>query len=139
MAATTRERLTEFFGNVPARGTFPIAANTKVLKGTLVGLDSTGRVKPAGDGATTILGMTSANYSSLDGTTTDQDVEIEYGTFGWNNAPGELAVEASDVGSNCYVLDNQTVSKTGTVVAGVVVDVRNGAVRVWSGPFGYGG
>jgi hypothetical protein len=107
-----------------------------VLKGVLVGINSDGFVYEADDiSVVKVLGKSSATFDNSLGDDGDLYVEIEYGTFSWNNTVGAGAVSTGDVGETCFVADNQTVSMTGTVAAGVVVDVQKNQVRVWSGPF----
>jgi hypothetical protein len=145
MAATTIERLTEFFGLLPARGTYPIAANTKILKGTLVGLDSSGRAIAATTAATTVrvVGKASSTVnnltgSELGGAAAAADLEVEFGTFDWANSAGADEIAADDVGKLCYAVDNQTVALTsdgGTrQIAGLIAGFYNSKVQVWTNP-----
>ena len=138
MAAATIERLTEFYGNIPARGTLPIGANTKVLKGTLVGINNLGFVYEVGkyDSLVKVLGKASATFDNTGGDAGALNVEIEYGTFGWVNGTNDgNKLSISDIGKIVFALDNQTVAKIGTLIAGVLVDVKYGLARVWCGPF----
>jgi len=136
MANATIERLTEKHTSPPAIGTLPIGAAKRVLKGVLVGIDANGFVGEAGStGIVKILGMASATIDNRLGAAGDIMVDIQYGTFSWNNDTGSGAVKLGDIGKLCYAADNQTVSMVGTLVAGIVVDVNEKFVRVWSGPF----
>lgn len=145
MTATLTERMTKFAGLVPSRGTFPIAANTKILKGTIVGLDSSGRIVPGGtiaSGCLYAIGKASATVNNLTGSDLGgaagaADVEVEYGVFGWESATGGDEITADDVGKVCFVLDNQTVALTNQTdtlgEAGYVSEVRSGKVFVEMG------
>ena len=57
----------------------------------------------------------------------------------WQERLSALIAAAADVGGVCYVIDDQTVGKTGgtnSIVAGLVYDVEN-AVKVRTGEEGY--
>lgn len=145
MTVTAIERLTQYYGAIPARGTFPIAANTKILKGTLVGLDSAGRAIAATTAATCVrvVGKASSTVnnltgSELGGAAAAADVEVEYGVFNWANSAGADEIAADDVGKLCYAVDNQTVALTsngGTrQIAGLIAGYYNSQVQVWTNP-----
>lgn len=147
MTATTNERLTEFAGVIPSRGTFGIKANVLILKGTMVAIDSAGRAMPAGlvaSGALAAVGKASATYdnrtgSALGGAADAADVEVEYGVFGWLSASGGGDdILADDVGKVAYMADNQTVALTNGTdtrgIAGYITEVRNGLVYVHQNP-----
>ena len=147
MTATTTERLTDGAGPHPSRGTAPIAANTLIRKGWLIGFDANGRVVPGGtiaSGCVAGVGVSSATYdnrngSELGGAAGAVDVEIEYGIFGFlSKAGGGDDIAADDVGKVCYVVDNQTVALTNGAdtrgIAGFISEVRNGLVYVFMGP-----
>lgn len=147
MTATTTERLTDGAGTNPSRGTAPIAANTLIRKGWLVGFDANGRVVPGGtiaSGCVAGVGVASATYdnrtgSELGGAAGAVDVEIEFGVFGFlTKTGGGDDIAADDVGKVCYVVDNQTVALTNGAdtlgIAGFITEVRNGFVYVYMGP-----
>jgi len=145
MTATTIERLTEFYGLVPARGTYPIAANTKILKGTLVGLDSAGRaiaattaatcVRVVGKASSTVNNLTGSELGGAAGAT---DLEVEHGIFNWMNSAAADEIAADDIGKLCYAVDNQTVALTsdgGTrQIAGLIVGFYYGFPQVYTSP-----
>jgi hypothetical protein len=140
------ERMTKFAGVIPSRGTFPIKANTRIFKGSMVGLDSSGRAMPAGllaGGTVAAVGKASATYdnrtgSELGGSAGAVNVEVEYGVFGWKSAADADAIAADDVGKVCFVDDDQTVALTNGTdtrgIAGYISEVRDGQVYVWMGP-----
>lgn len=142
MTATTNARLTDFAGAYPARGTFPIAADTLILKGTMVALDSSGRAQEANtiaNGAVAAVGKASATYDNTGGSAGAMDVEVEFGVFGWlTKTGGGDDIAADDVGKVCYMVDNQTVALTSDSsargIAGFVTEVREGKVYVFQGP-----
>lgn len=135
MTALAIERLTESLGILPTRGSFPIAANTIIYKGSLVGEDSAGRAIPATLLATCIrvLGKASSTIdnrtgSALGGAASAAYVEVEYGTHNWANSAAGDAIAADDIGKLCYAVDDQTVALTsngGTrPIAGLIADFK---------------
>jgi hypothetical protein len=145
MPALTQDHLPIFAGLVPARGTFPISANTRLFKGALLGKNSSGQVIPGGPlagGTVAIVGVSSAQYNNLTGgefggLANSVDVEAEYGVFGFNIS-STAAVTAADVGTVVFCEDDNTISRTSQTstlaAAGVLTEVRNGKAFVWIGP-----
>lgn len=147
MTATTTERLTPGAGTAPSRGTIPIAADTLIRKGWLVGLDVNG-LAVAGDtianGCLVGVGVASATVdnrtgSELGGAAGAADVEVEYGVFGFaSKTGGGDDIAAVSVGEPCFVVDNQTVALTNGTdtrgIAGFISEVRAGVVFVYMGP-----
>jgi len=137
MPALTQERLTDFFGTVPARRTLPMKAATTVFKGAMVGVDNAGNAQPAGllaGGTVRVRGVaqhTQANPGAAGAT----KVECAPGVYRMNNHGADLVV-AADVGADCFVVDDNTVAKTNGTntrpVAGKVEAVEpDGTVRVF--------
>ena len=142
MSALTTERLTDFAGTAPARGTYPIAANTRIFKGALVAVDSSGRAIPAtiaASGAVKIVGVSGATYdnrngSALGGAAAACDVEVQFGVFSFATS----TIAADDVNTIAYALDDQTVELTdgggaARRPAGIITEVRDGLAYVWGG------
>jgi hypothetical protein len=146
MTALALERLTPFAGVVPSRGTYPVAANTRIFKGSIVCLNASGDAIPGDDaagGAVVCVGKASSTIdnrtgSPAGGSAGDIDVEVEFGVFGWENSASTEEVTNADVGTVVYVVDDQTVGETDAsatlVAAGVCTEVRDGKVWVWMGP-----
>ncbi len=143
MTALAIERLTPFAGITPARGTYPIAANTRIFKGSLVAINSSGQAIPAttaAGGAVKIVGVSSATYdnrngSELGGLAAAVDVEVTFGVFGFKTS----TIAADDIGTVAYALDDQTVELTdgggaARRPAGVITEVRDSLAYVWVGP-----
>ena len=147
MPALSLERMTEFAGTIPSRGTYPIAANVQIFKGAIVGIDSSGRAVPGdtiANGCAKVVGKASASYdnrtgSALGGSAAAVDVEVEYGVFEYVSASGGGDdIAADDVGKVVFVVDDQTVALTSDTdtraIAGLVTEVRDSKVFVWMGP-----
>lgn len=138
MTALAQERLTDFFGNVPARRTLPVKAAAKPFKGGMVGIDSSGNAMAAGllaGGTVRVVGVASATADNSTGAAGAIKCEAIPGVFRFLNHGADL-VTAADVGADCYCVDDQTVAKTsGTntrAVAGKVQMVESdGTVRVY--------
>ncbi len=147
MTALVRERLTDFAGVVPSRGTYPIKANVQIFKGAMVGLDSAGRAMPAGaisTGCLKVVGKASATYdnttgSELGGDADATDVEVEFGGFAWENGADDDEVAAADLPCVVYADDDQTIALTDQsstlVPAGYATEITEaGEVVVWTHP-----
>lgn len=127
------ERMTSFAGMVPARGTYPIAANVLIEKGHIVCLDANGRAVPgAASGALKCVGKASATYDNLGGPAAakDLDVEVEFGVFGYAGP----TLNDTHVPRVVFVASSTSVALTGTVVAGVLTERREGQAWTWMGP-----
>jgi len=141
MTATTIERSFNITAPLtPARGTFPIAANTLLLFGTIACLDASDRLAVPGAGldAVGILPQTYRNRTTdpSGGAAGAIDGEVIYGVHG-------LLIDGTTPRPRqvVYVVDNQTVSVDpagGRGIAGIVSEVRteNGVARayVYMGP-----
>jgi hypothetical protein len=141
MTALAQERLTDFAGTVPSRGTYPVAASTKIFKGSIVCLNASGNAIPGDDiaaGATITVGKASATIDNTSGAAGDVDVEVEFGVFGWENSGGAEEITAADIGTVVFVVDDQTVGETNAgatlIAAGICTEIRDGQVFVWMGP-----
>lgn len=140
------ERMTDFAGVVPSRGTYPIAANTKIEKGKIVCLDSSGRAiegTTLSGGATVAVGKASSTVnnltgSDLGGSAEAADQEVEFGVFGWKNSSSTDEIANDDAGKVAYVVDDETVALTSgssaRTPAGIISEVRNSKVYVWMSP-----
>jgi hypothetical protein len=141
MTALAQERLTDFAGVVPSRGTYPVAATTTIYKGSLVCLDASGNAIPGdtiANGAVIAVGKASATVDNSAGAAGDLDVEVEFGVFGWENSAAAEEITAADIGTIVFVVDDQTVGETNAgatlIAAGICTEIRDGQVFVWMGP-----
>lgn len=132
MAALTQSRNTEERSGDFVEG--GVAASTKIYQGALVAVDADGFFVP-GSTATTLRGVGRAesevdNSSGSDG---DEIIRIKRSIFPFANSASTDEITRADIGSLCYIVDDQTVAKTdGTEtrsVAGKVYDVD--AKGVW--------
>ena len=113
MAAATTERDRNGGPLLPSKGTFPVAANTLIYKGTMVALTNVSGVDhaiAAVDGNGDIVGVAAHTInnltgSSLGGAAGATDVEVEYGLSSF-----ELSGTAPRAGQKVFALDNQTVT-----------------------------
>jgi len=112
----------------------PVAASVKIFGGALVATDANGRVTP-GAVATTLkgAGRAEALADNSSGAAGAINVQVRKGVFKFANSPGD-AIAAADIGNDCYIEDDQTVSKTdGTAtrsVAGKIFAVDSDGVWV---------
>lgn len=110
----------------------PAAAAKLFYGGAIVARDAAGNATP-GATATDILGMgrCKEQVDNSAGLAGDLRVEIEKGIFHFANSATDPVVVA-DIGSNCYIVDDQTVSHTDTnqSVAGIVFDLDANGVWV---------
>lgn len=134
MAALTADRST------PARAnsdfSFPVAAATKIFAGSIVAINTATTYAIKGTVATTLkaVGMAIEQADNSAGANGDVRVKVRRGLFQFaNSAAGDL-ITLADVGSDCYIVDDQTVAKTNGAatrsVAGKVRDVDAGGVWV---------
>ena len=133
MTATSLERDTQRRdGKMAAYG---VLANTKVLAGTLAALTATGFAQGGATAATLkAVGVFDATVDNTGGA--DGALKATVRRDGWfrfaNSAAADL-ITVAEIGSSCYIVDNQTVAKTdGTGTRSVAGKVRDvGADGVW--------
>jgi hypothetical protein len=120
MAALTGPR------NTPRRGTLdpafpvyepiPVAADTKIWVGSMVGMTTAGVLVPAAiTVGLKVLGRAVDTFDNLDGSAGDINGIAERGSFSWANGAGDDEIEVADIGSPAYALDDQTVGIRATV------------------------
>ena len=132
MAATTVDRATQ--RRDAAQFQFPVAAATKIPAGVIVAINASA-LAVNGATSTTLkaVGVSEAAADNSAGAASAINVKVRRGChkFG-NSASGDL-ITLAEVGTDCYIVDNQTVAKTNgsstRSVAGKVRDVE--ADGVW--------
>lgn len=114
--------------------TLMAAAAKKYFAGSLVARDANGRATP-GATATTLRGIGRCTETVDNSTGADDaaEVTVERGIFLFKNSGGDPVTRA-DIGADCYIVDDETVSKSNAggntqSVAGKVHDVD--AQGVW--------
>lgn len=125
--------------NTPSRDNtefgFPVAAATKLYAGSLACLNASGYLTK-GAVATTLktVGVVQATVDNTAGANAAVTAKVKRGCFRFGNSTSTDLIALTEVGSSCYVVDDQTVAKTnGTStrsVAGIVRDVDTDGVWV---------
>jgi predicted RecA/RadA family phage recombinase len=111
MTALTSDRSTpERLGDYRAA---PVAANVKIHDGALLMRDVNGNVKP-GAIATGSVGVGRAENvaDNTGGQAGDITVSYRSGIFAFENSGGGDAIDATDTGNVCYIVDDQTLAAT---------------------------
>lgn len=132
--ALSKERNTVQYGSdpVPALLSLPVAASTTVYQGALVVI-SAGYAAPASTATGLIAaGRAEETADNSAGAAGALSVTVRRGVFKFAN--GADAVAQANVGTNCYIVDDETVAATdgtGTrSVAGTVISVDSSGVFV---------
>jgi hypothetical protein len=119
----------------------PVAAATKIWAGALVVL-AAGYAKGGVNGVGLIaVGRAEEQVDNNAGADGELTVRVKRGVFRYANSGGGDAIAAAQIGSVCYIVDDQTVAKTSDTGArsraGRVVDVdaQGVWVEVGRGPF----
>lgn len=119
---------------------YPATAAVLYFAGSILCVSTATNLAVKGATATTLkcVGRTTGRFDNSGGAASAIMVEAESGIFRFaNSAAGDLIV-LSDVGSDCFIVDDQTVAKTnGTNTrsrAGKVIDVDAQGVWVQMGP-----
>lgn len=105
----------------------PLAAGAVIFAGALYALDNTGNAVKATAGGNAARGVAQAQAVQANG---DSRVQGRRGTYRFANSAGAAEVTRAHIGQPAFVADDQTVGKTGTAVAGLVLDVEDGDVWV---------
>lgn len=100
-------------------------AAAAIFCGALVAINAAGKAVPAGSsGALKVVGRAEHNAAA------GEAIETAVGVFCYGNGSGGALLTAADVGGPAYVVDDETVGKTGTVIAGTVFQVDDDGVWV---------
>ena len=104
---------------------YPVAAGVKIFAGGMVAMDASGFARPAANATTSrAMGVAMATIDNTSGTAGAQTVVVRRSCFGFATTD----VTVTDVGKDCWALDDQTVTKTAPASnpakAGVVVQVE---------------
>jgi len=109
----------------------PVAAAEKIFAGSIVVKNATGYAEPGTTAlAKVTLGRAKTTVDNSAGADGDVTIEVERGTFRFAS---DGSITIAEVGTTCYLVDDQTVAKTDGVgtrsAAGTVFDVD--ALGVW--------
>ncbi|KJR41898.1 hypothetical protein MCHI_002189 [Candidatus Magnetoovum chiemensis] len=132
MGALTKDRATKKRDGAALH--IPAAAGKKFYAGAIVAINADGYATP-GATATGLkgLGRCEKYADNSDGDDGDVNVDISKGVFLYGNSSSGDEITRAEIGSACYIVDDQTVAKTdGTGTrsqAGTVFDVS--AEGVW--------
>jgi hypothetical protein len=113
----------------------PMGAAAKIFAGSLVCLDASGNAVP-GSTSTTIKvrGVAQEQVDNTGGAAGAKRIETRRGVFQFANSASTDQITRAEIGTQCYIVDDQTVAKTSATntrsVAGVVRDVDDGGVWV---------
>jgi hypothetical protein len=105
----------------------PVAAATTIYAGALVALDASGNAVPAIPAAPVMRGVALDKSDNSGGAAGDETVAVERGPFLIAN---DGSLDRTDIGSDVYVVDDNTVGAAGTLVAGKCLDVLTEGVVV---------
>lgn len=112
----------------------PVAAATRIYGGSMVAINASGYAVP-GATSTTLkaAGVAERRADNAAGAAGDLRVRLSKGVFRFGNSASNDAIALTDIGSTCYIVDDQTVAKTNGTntrsAAGTVFDVD--ADGVW--------
>lgn len=112
---------------------FPVAATTHIYAGGMVAVNTNKLLVPASATATLkVVGRAEKEVNNIEGAAGAKLCQTAAGIFRYGNAPADL-ITTADIGSDCYVVDDQTVARTSNAnarpSAGKVFDVD--ADGVW--------
>lgn len=133
MAALTKDRNTpRATGDLDS---YPVLASTTIFAGSLVVLDANGWARPGTEATGLVaVGRAEERVDNSGGANGAARVTVRHGTFRWANSAAADAIAQADIGSDCYVVDDQTVAKTDDTgsrsAAGRIVQVDDQGVWV---------
>ncbi|EED67953.1 hypothetical protein SR914_23385 [Comamonas testosteroni] len=123
MASLTQDR------NTPRRGTPFMVADTvaaAIMAGAMYTLDASGAAKPAVAADKKPVRAVCVERADAG----SELVKGERAVFCFENSAGAAEIKRADIGSNAYAADDHTVSKTGSCIAGEVIDIDDFGVWV---------
>lgn len=142
MAALTQERKTQNLGDaLPSKTTslgYGVAASTTIYAGAIVCRNAAGYMVP-GSTATTQVAMGVAEKTVVNsGSAGAATIVPRAGVWQFNNSSAGDLIAITEIGTDCYIVDDNTVAKTnGSSTrsrAGKVIDVDANGVWVFIFP-----
>jgi len=105
-ARTPSKTIGQFF-------TYPVAAAKVLYKGALVCLNSSGYATPGAVSTSLIaVGVAEDTVDNTDGDNGDLNVLVHECVVAFENSAGGDEITIADIGSVCWIVDDQTVAKT---------------------------
>jgi len=137
MAALTAAKSVNHLGDAPFINLLkiPQKASTIVYQGALVVIDA-GYAAP-GRTATGLVaaGRAERTYDNSAGANGAKTVEVRRGVFAFENSSAGDLIAQTEIGTLCYIVDDQTVAKTNggatRSIAGRVISVSEGDSKVY--------
>lgn len=132
MAVATQDRDTKQRDTVSFE--FPVKASSKIYAGTIVVIDSSGyALKGATATGLRAVGRAEEQVDNSSGSNGDKTVKVKRACFRFANSSSGDLITLADVGTDCYIVDDQTVAKTnGTSTRSVAGKVRDvDSIGVW--------
>ena len=131
--ALTQDRNTPVRKNLDFE--FPLAASTKIFAGSIACLNSSGLLtKGAATTGLKAVGVSQACFDNSSGAASAIKGKVSRGCYKFANSSSTDAITLADYGSDCYIVDDQTVAKTSgsstRSVAGKIRDVESDGVWV---------
>lgn len=107
---------------------FPVAASTKIYQGSLVCINASGFAVPAATSTTLkCVGRAEQLADNSTGLASAINIQVKRGCFKFTNSAGADLIALKDVGTNAYLVDDQTVALTNGTntrsIAGIIRDV----------------
>lgn len=136
MTALAAERETVKYGGGPAPEIVSLLmkGSTTIYKGALVALTSSGYALPGAATATNVTMGVALETKTNSGADGAAEILVGCGVFGFENSASTDLIAGTEIGLNCYVVDDNTVAKTSNSsarpVAGKVVKIENSQVFV---------
>lgn len=122
MANLTKDRIAKELAPSGRPFVDPVAANTKIFRGSMVALDGAGNAIPASPTAAAMRGCAvDAGADNTGGPAGAKTVTARKGIFLFN----QTGLDRTDIETEVSVVDDNTVGGTGTLKAGILKDVTS--------------
>lgn len=107
---------------------FPVAASTKIYQGSLVCINASGLAVPASTSTTLkCVGRAEQLADNSVGLASAINIQVKRGCFKFANSASADLIALKDIGTNAYLVDDQTVALTNGTntrsIAGIIRDV----------------
>lgn len=128
MANLTKARMTPELASATLSFGDPVAAATTLFEGSMVGLDASGNAVKAAPAVAQMRGVAKATVDNSDGVAGALTVETKKGVFHF----AQTGLDRTDIETAVYVVDDNTVGATGTLIAGTLkqIDAQGAWVEI---------